>query len=135
MLRDGNLPYERVLCSNDWFTIDKEGYLYFLGRTDDIIKTRGEKVSPVEIENIIYKMPELRSSCYGVPDEILGESIIAFLTLHKGFSLVKKLFKKPVWQKWKCHGSKTVVILEEMPKNINRKIDKKMLKKKYLEHE
>ena len=47
MLRQGNLPGERVLCSNDWFRMDEEGFLYFLGRTDDIIKTRGEKVSPV----------------------------------------------------------------------------------------
>jgi acyl-CoA synthetase (AMP-forming)/AMP-acid ligase II len=48
MLRQGFLPGERILCSNDWFRMDDEGFLYFLGRNDDIIKTRGEKVSPVE---------------------------------------------------------------------------------------
>ena len=38
----------------------KKAFLYFLGRTDDIIKTRGEKVSPVEIENAIYKIEGIR---------------------------------------------------------------------------
>ena len=48
MLKKGDLPGERVLCTHDLFKMDEEGLLYFVGRSDDIIKTRGEKVSPVE---------------------------------------------------------------------------------------
>ena len=45
MLKDGKLPGEKILCSNDWFKMDENGFLYFTERNDDIIKTRGEKVS------------------------------------------------------------------------------------------
>ena len=56
VLRDGPLPGERVLFSGDIFRMDEDGYLYFVGRKDDIIKTRGEKVSPKEVENVIYSL-------------------------------------------------------------------------------
>ena len=83
MLKPGVLPGERILCSNDWFKMDEDGFLYFLGRTDDIIKTRGEKVSPVEIENVIYKIEGIREvAVIGIPDEIMGESVVAFVTKH-----------------------------------------------------
>ena len=54
MLKPGSIPGERILCAHDLFKMDVDGFLYFLGRNDDIIKTRGEKVSPIEVENIIY---------------------------------------------------------------------------------
>ena len=54
MLRPGEFPWERVLYSGDLFRTDDEGYLYFVGRKDDIIKTRGEKVSPKEVEEVLY---------------------------------------------------------------------------------
>ena len=53
MLVDGPVPGERMLCTHDHFTVDADGFLYFVGRTDDIIKTRGEKVSPLEVENAL----------------------------------------------------------------------------------
>jgi long-chain acyl-CoA synthetase len=57
--------------------MDEDGDLYFLGRNDDIIKTRGEKVSPVEIENVIYRIDGVKEvAAMGVPDPIMGESII-----------------------------------------------------------
>ena len=56
MLKPGKLPGERVLCTQDFFRMDEEGYLYFVGRSDDIIKTRGEKVSPIEVENACFRL-------------------------------------------------------------------------------
>ncbi len=53
-LRPGRYPGERVLYTGDLFRTDDEGYLYFVGRKDDIIKSRGEKVSPREIENVMH---------------------------------------------------------------------------------
>ena len=53
-LRPGPLPWEKVLYTGDLFRTDEEGFLYFVGRKDDIIKTRGEKVSPKEVENVLY---------------------------------------------------------------------------------
>ncbi|MGA9855666.1 MAG: class I adenylate-forming enzyme family protein, partial [Gammaproteobacteria bacterium] len=69
MLKPGKLPGERALCTHDLFRMDDEGYLYFVGRTDDIIKTRGEKVSPVEVENALHRIPGVREAAVvGVPD-------------------------------------------------------------------
>ena len=45
-----------MLYTGDLFRTDEEGFLYFVGRKDDIIKTRGEKVSPKEVENVLYTL-------------------------------------------------------------------------------
>ncbi len=55
-LRPGPLPWEMVLHTGDLFRTDEDGFLYFVGRKDDIIKTRGEKVSPKEVENVLYAL-------------------------------------------------------------------------------
>jgi acyl-CoA synthetase (AMP-forming)/AMP-acid ligase II len=88
MLVEGPLPGERMLCAQDQFTIDEDGFLYFVGRSDDIIKTRGEKVSPIEVENAIFDIEGVREAAVvGVPDEVLGEAIKAFVVLDEGAAL------------------------------------------------
>ena len=137
MLKQGSLPWERILCSNDWFKMDDEGYLYFLGRTDDIIKTRGEKVSPAEIENVIYKIDGIREvAVIGVPDEIMGESIIAYVTTHGAPKTGEKEIQKECMSRLELFMMpQRIIFLEEMPKSSNSKIDKKELKKMYLSNE
>ncbi len=49
-LRPGPLPGEQVLYTGDYCWMDDEGYLHFVGRSDEIIKSRGEKVAPKEVE-------------------------------------------------------------------------------------
>jgi acyl-coenzyme A synthetase/AMP-(fatty) acid ligase len=67
--------------------MDGEGYLYFVGRKDDIIKSRGEKVAPKEVENALYSLPGvIEAAVIGVPDPILGEAIKA-LVVSKGSDL------------------------------------------------
>lgn len=79
-LRPGRHPWERVLYTGDLFTMDEEGFLYFVSRKDDIIKSRGEKVSPREVENVLYGMQEIvEAAVVGVPDEILGEAVKAYI--------------------------------------------------------
>jgi amino acid adenylation domain-containing protein len=88
MFRSGPLPGERTLCTHDWFRMDAEGFLYFVGRSDDIIKTRGEKVSPVEVENVLHAIEGIREAAVvGVPDELLGEAIRAYVVLEPGSAL------------------------------------------------
>jgi acyl-CoA synthetase (AMP-forming)/AMP-acid ligase II len=78
--RPGRYPAERLLYTGDLFKMDKEGFLYFVARKDDIIKTRGEKVAPKEVERILYKLPEVvEAAVVGVPDPLLGEAIKAFI--------------------------------------------------------
>ena len=65
--------------------MDVEGYLYFVGRKDDIIKSRGEKVAPKEVENVLYSLPGVvEAAVIGIPDPILGEAIKAFLVISEG---------------------------------------------------
>jgi long-chain acyl-CoA synthetase len=88
MIVEGPLPGERMLCAQDHFTVDEDGFLYFVGRSDDIIKTRGEKVSPIEVENAIFDIDGVKEAAVvGVPDEVLGEAIRAFVVLDDGAEL------------------------------------------------
>jgi long-chain acyl-CoA synthetase len=84
-LKPGPLPGERVLYSGDIFRSDAEGYLYFVARKDDIIKSRGEKVSPREVENALYRLPGvLEAAVVGVPDTVFGQAVKAFVVLGPG---------------------------------------------------
>jgi amino acid adenylation domain-containing protein len=85
VLKTGPLPGEKVLHTGDLFRMDEEGYLYFVGRKDDIIKTRGEKVSPREVEDVLHAMPGVaEAAVIGVPDEVLGAAIKAVIRLRAG---------------------------------------------------
>ena len=77
-LHTGPFPWEMVLHTGDLFRTDDEGFLYFVARKDDIIKTRGEKVSPKEVENVLYSLPGIQEAAViGIPDPILGSAVKA----------------------------------------------------------
>jgi amino acid adenylation domain-containing protein len=83
--RPGPLPGEQVCYSGDLFRMDEDGYFYFVGRQDDIIKSRGEKIAPKEIENVLYSLPGVvEAAVIGVPDPILGQAIKAFVVCQDG---------------------------------------------------
>ena len=76
VLRTGLHPWERVLFTGDLFRIDADGYLYFIGRKDEVFKSRGERVSPREIEVVLYGIPGVAAArVIPVPDPVLGNSI------------------------------------------------------------
>jgi long-chain acyl-CoA synthetase len=80
--RPGPLPGELVCFTGDMFRMDTEGYLYFVGRSDEIIKSGAKKVAPKEIENALYGLPGvLEAAAIGVPDPLLGQVIKAFVVL------------------------------------------------------
>ncbi len=82
MLRDGSIPGERVLCTQDRFRTDESGFLYFVGRTDDIIKTGGHKVSPAEVENALYAIVGItEAAVVGRTDPVLGERVVAYVAV------------------------------------------------------
>ena len=87
VLKAGPYPWEKVLHTGDLFRTDEEGFLYFVSRKDDIIKTRGEKVSPKEVENVLYEMPGIREAAViGVPDPLLGMAIKAIVAAEDGLT-------------------------------------------------
>lgn len=79
---DGNLFH-----TGDLGALDEEGYLFFRGRADGIIKTKGYRVSPVELEERLARHPAVRECLVvGVPDEALGQKITAYVALEAGFA-------------------------------------------------
>jgi len=78
----GPLPGERICRTGDLFRMDADGHFYFVARKDDIIKCRGEKVAPKEIENVLYGLKGVvEAAVVGVPDAILGQAIKALLVV------------------------------------------------------
>jgi amino acid adenylation domain-containing protein len=78
--RPGRYPAERLLYTDDLFRMDAEGFFHFVGRQDDIIKSRGEKVAPKEVESVLYRLPGVvEAAVIGVPDGLLGQAIKAFV--------------------------------------------------------
>lgn len=89
--RPGRYPAERLLYTGDLFWMDEEGFFYFVARKDDIIKSRGEKVAPKEVEGVIYQLPGVvEVAVVGVPDELLGQAIKAFIVCGDGHALTEQ---------------------------------------------
>ncbi|HJT96799.1 MAG TPA: AMP-binding protein, partial [Rhodanobacteraceae bacterium] len=87
-LRTGRYPWEKVLHTGDLFRMDEEGFCYFVGRKDDIIKSRGEKVSPKEVENVLYALAGIREAAVvGVPDQVLGRALKALVVIEDGSAI------------------------------------------------
>lgn len=128
-LKPGPLPGEMVLYSGDLFRTDEEGYLYFVARKDDIIKSRGEKVSPKEVENVLLSMPALYEvAVVGVQDAVLGESIKAFVVLKPGHEATEREVIRHCMERLESFMvPKHVVFLNELPKTDSGKIRKKGL--------
>lgn len=82
VLKPGPFPGQHLLYSGDEFRIDADGYMYFLGRLDDVIKSRGQRVSPKEVENVLYELPGVTGAAVvGIEDPVLGSAVKAYLTV------------------------------------------------------
>jgi amino acid adenylation domain-containing protein len=90
-LKPGPVPGEQVLYTGDYCKLDDEGYLYFVGRMDDVIKSRGEKVAPKEVENVLYNLQGVRDAAViGVDDEVLGQAVKAFVVLEASVTFTER---------------------------------------------
>lgn len=129
MLKPGKYPGERVLCTHDWFRTDEDGFLYFMGRSDDIIKSRGEKVSPVEVENALATIPGVREAAViGVPDELLGQAVRAFVVLDPGATYTEQAFKREALARLESFMvPRDVRFVDDLPKTATGKVRKKSL--------
>ena len=129
-LKKGKLRREEVLYTGDLFKTDAEGFLYFVGRTDDIIKSRGEKVAPREIENVLYGFEGIKDAAViGLPDPLLGEKIKVFASLQSGADLSAQKIRELCKQNMQdIMVPQEVEILDELPKNPSGKVDKLKLK-------
>jgi acyl-CoA synthetase (AMP-forming)/AMP-acid ligase II len=116
---------DRVCCTNDLFRTDSDGFFYFVSRKDDIIKCRGEKVAPKEVEHAIQGIPSVREvAVIGIPDPLLGQAIKAFVVTSD-----RSLTEKAVLAHCRAHLDefmvpKAVEFCSELPKTSTGKIKK-----------
>ena len=125
-LKPGPLPGERVLHTGDYCRLDDEGYLYFVGRMDDVIKSRGEKVAPKEVENALMNIPGVREAAViGVADDVLGQAVKAFVVLEDGVDMTEKQLQKECQSRLENFMvPKMIAVVPDLPKTDTGKIKK-----------
>jgi len=112
---------------------DKDGYFWFLGRADDVIKTAGERVGPFEVESALVSHPDIiEAGVIGKPDQMRGEIIKAFITLKSGVKPSESL-KKDIVVYVKKHLAghaypREIEFKDNLPKTRSGKIMRRMLK-------
>ena len=128
-LRPGPLPGELVLYTGDLCRLDEDDYLTFVGRMDDIIKTRGEKVAPKEVETVLASAPGVKEvAVVGVPDELLGQAVKAFVVLEEGAKVGERELLRHCQSRLEGFMvPKVVVVVAALPRTSTGKIDKKGL--------
>lgn len=127
-LKDGPLPSEKVLYTGDYCWLDEDGYLYFHGRMDEVLKCRGIKVSPKEVEAVLMQHPDVvEAAIIGVEDIKQGAVIHAFV------ATTQKISEKQLLSY--CYNALSaeqrpsrISVLKSLPKSNNGKIDKLELK-------
>jgi acyl-coenzyme A synthetase/AMP-(fatty) acid ligase len=130
---------EIAVFSGDTVRRDAEGFLYFVGRQDEMIKTSGYRVSPTEVEDILYGTG-LVSECiaFGVPHETLGQAIqiIATCPIFIRATATNDLISQ-CRHRMPAYMLPTAVewLAEPLPRNANGKIDRALLARDWLERQ
>lgn len=121
---------ELAVWSGDTVRMDEEGYLYFIGRRDDMIKTSGYRVSPTEIEEIIYATETVsEAAAFGVPHPTLGQAIVIVAVPKTGIALKKDSLAEACKNHLPAFMQPALIELRQtsLPRNPNGKIDRKNL--------
>ena len=115
-----------MLYTGDYCQLDDEGYLYFVGRMDDVIKSRGEKVAPKEVEIVLMNIPGVKEAAViGVPDAILGQAVKAFVVLEAGIDLTERQLQRECQSRLENFMvPKYIVAVPALPKTDTGKIRK-----------
>jgi acyl-CoA synthetase (AMP-forming)/AMP-acid ligase II len=132
VLSPGPVPGERLLRTGDLFHQDDNGLLYFRGRQDDLINSRGQKVSATEIEKVLMNLNGIfQASVIGVPHPVLGQALRAFIVFQAGASLSRsEILKNCKAELESFQIPQEIIFLDKLPLNTNGKIDKKALLEK-----
>lgn len=130
--------------SGDHGMVDKDGYFWFIGRADDVIKTSGERVGPFEVESALVEHPAVvEAGVIGKPDALRGEIIKAFVVLEKSVTektkttSAKEALKEELSQYVKKHLAghaypREIEFIDKLPKTRSGKIMRRILKAKEL---
>lgn len=126
-LRPGPNPWERVLHTGDLFRADADGFLYFVGRKDDIIKSRGEKVAPKEVEAVLHACPGVAEAVVvGVPDPVLGQAVKALVVASDQGLTERDVIRHCAARLEDFMVPKSVEFRAELPKTDTGKISRRL---------
>ena len=125
--------------SNGWFRtgdqgyFDKDGYLKISGRLKEIINKGGEKISPLEVDNILMDHPNIEQAvCFGYEDKLLGEDIATAIIIKDGMNCTEneiKIYANEKLAKFKI--PKKIFFVNEIPKGATGKLQRNTLAKKF----
>ncbi len=116
---------ERVCYSGDLVSMDEDGFLYFVGRRDNMIKSSGYRISPTEVEEVLFQSGMLREAAViGIPDGTLGDVIKAYVAPRDGASINPDALLAFCAQRIPRYMvPKTVQVMQSLPKAPNGKVD------------
>ena len=112
---------------------DSDGYLWFVGRTDDLIKSSGFRISPFEVESVLSQHPAVcECAVTGVPDPKRGQAVKAFVVLNRGYTASKNLEKELMFFAKKnaalYKAPRSLEFVEQLPKTHNGKISRAQIR-------
>lgn len=125
--RTAEVWHDGFYHTGDMAWADEDGYYWYVGRTDDVIKSSGYRIGPFEIESVIMELPYvLECAVTGVPDEVRGQLVKASIVLAKGHE-VREGMAEEIQEYVKTHTApykypRIVEFLPELPKTTNGKI-------------
>jgi acyl-CoA synthetase (AMP-forming)/AMP-acid ligase II len=126
------LDVERVVYSGDLVRRDEEGFLYFIGREDAMIKTQGYRLSPEEVEGLLVGSGRVREACaFGVEDPEVGQQVYAVVSLRDGDASVEEIREYVIKNGPPYMVPKEIFVQDELPKTGSGKIDRKGISNAY----
>ena len=131
--RTGAHRSDALLYTGDLFKTDAEGFLYFMGRKSDIIKYKGERVSPKEIERFLNGIEGvLQSAVIGLPDAITGQRTLALVVIAESCGLTAEILTGRCRQQLEASlVPSRIEIRDRLPVSVNGKINKQQLVQEY----
>jgi acetyl-CoA synthetase len=126
--------YENCYYPGDYALKDTDGYLWLLGRADDVLKVAGHRIGTAELESCIVSHDDVAESAVcGIPDELKGEVIIAFVVLKEGVDTETKVLEKEIVEKIRTDigaiaTPKQIYFVSKLPKTRSGKIMRRLLK-------
>jgi acyl-CoA ligase (AMP-forming) (exosortase A-associated) len=121
---------ELAVFSGDMVTRDEEGFLYFVGRKDEMIKTSGYRVSPTEIEEVVYDTGQVRDAvALGIDDARLGQHVVLIVSPAEGVTLDPDALLTKLRQVLPLYMlPKEILVHPELPRSPNGKFDRNLLR-------
>src|SRR5208283_1134288 len=123
---------EKVCYSGDLVKTDEDGFLYYVGRRDTMIKSSGFRISPTEVEEVVFQSGKARhAAAIGVPDEMLGQAVKIFVVLRDGETFDQGALLNFCEERMPRYMvPKYVEVMDDLPKTSSGKVDYPSLRRR-----